>query len=200
MLELKVTIEAPGLSTAINRLADAIAYSRAPVPLPSTDPANPTPGAVGGVAPTAGPLAPPAPAAPVTGPTASPSNGATTNPTQAGFAAPAQTGAPAAPMAGPTSAFPSNPYPGQAPAAAPGPVAPAAPTAAPAQATGVPLAPAPQYTVDQIMQAGATLMDAGKVNELMNLLHSFGVQAVMDLKPEQLGAFATAMRGLGAKI
>ena len=64
----------------------------------------------------------------------------------------------------------------------------------------VPLAPAPQYTVDQIMQAGATLMDAGKVNELMNLLHSFGVQAVMDLKPEQLGAFATAMRELGAKI
>ena len=192
MLELKVTIEAPGLSTAINRLADAIAYSRAPVPLPSTDPANPTPGAVGGVAPTAGPLAPPAPAAPVTGPTASPSNGATTNPTQAGFAAPAQTGAPAAPMAGPTSAFPSSAY--------PGPVSPTAPTAPPAQPTGVPLAPAPQYTVDQIMQAGATLMDAGKVNELMNLLHSFGVQAVMDLKPEQLGAFATAMRELGAKI
>lgn len=198
MFEAKLTIEAPGLTNAINRLADAIAYSRAPVPLPSTDPANPTPGAVGGVAPTAGPLAPPAPAAPVTGPTVSPSNPA--NPTQAGFAAPAQTGAPAAPTAGPTSAYPSNPYPGQAPAAAPGPVAPAAPTAAPAQATGVPLAPAPQYTVDQIMQAGATLMDAGKVNELMNLLHSFGVQAVMDLKPEQLGAFATAMRELGAKI
>lgn len=198
MFEAKLTIEAPGLTTAINRLADAIAYSRAPVPLPSTDPANPTPGAVGGVAPTAGPLAPPAPAAPVTGPTVSPSNPA--NPTQAGFAAPAQTGAPAAPTAGPTSAYPSNPYPGQAPAAALGPVAPAAPTAAPAQATGVPLAPAPQYTVDQIMQAGATLMDAGKVNELMNLLHSFGVQAVMDLKPEQLGAFATAMRELGAKI
>lgn len=39
-----------------------------------------------------------------------------------------------------------------------------------------------------------------KVNELINLLHSFGVQAVMDLKPEQLGAFATAMRELGAKI
>ena len=106
------------------------------------------------------------------------------------------TGAPAAPMAGPTSAFPSNAYPGQAP----GPVSPTAPTAPPAQPTGVPLAPAPQYTVDQIMQAGATLMDAGKVNELMNLLHSFGVQAVMDLKPEQLGAFATAMRELGAKI
>ncbi|MEG1563834.1 MAG: hypothetical protein RR365_08925 [Bacteroides sp.] len=67
-------------------------------------------------------------------------------------------------------------------------------------APSVPLAQPPKYTVDQIMTAGATLMDAGKVNELMNLLHSFGVQAVMDLKPEQLGAFATAMRELGAKI
>lgn len=65
---------------------------------------------------------------------------------------------------------------------------------------GVPLAQPPQYTVDQIMAAGAMLMDAGKANELINLLHSFGVQAVMDLKPEQLGAFATAMRELGARI
>ncbi len=80
-------------------------------------------------------------------------------------------------------------------------------TAAPASAApmnypapGVPLAQPPKYTVDQIMAAGAMLMDAGKVNELMNLLHSFGVQAVMDLKPEQLGAFATALRELGAKI
>lgn len=65
---------------------------------------------------------------------------------------------------------------------------------------GVPLAQPPQYTIDQIMTAGAALMDAGKVTELMNLLHSFGVQAVTELKPEQLGAFATAMRELGAKI
>lgn len=199
MFEAKLTIEAPGLTTAINRLADAIAYGRAPVPIPSTDPANPTPGVVSTAVPaTVPPMGAPAPAAPMTGPTVSPSNPA--NPTQAGFVPTAPTGAPAAPQAGPTSAYPSNPYPGQAPAAAPGPVAPTAPTAPPAQTTGIPLAPAPQYTVDQIMQAGATLMDAGKVNELMNLLHSFGVQAVMDLKPEQLGAFATAMRELGAKI
>lgn len=198
MFEAKLTIEAPGLTNAINRLADAIAYSRAPAAIPS---ANPTPGQT--AVPTGAPAAPataqptgvPAPAASMTGPAAAPSNPA--NPTQgAGYASTAPTGAPVAPMAGPTSAFPSNAYPGQAP----GPVSPTAPTAPPAQPTGVPLAPAPQYTVDQIMQAGATLMDAGKVNELMNLLHSFGVQAVMDLKPEQLGAFATAMRELGAKI
>ena len=65
---------------------------------------------------------------------------------------------------------------------------------------GVPLASAPQFSVDQIMAAGATLMDAGKVEDLMKLLHSFGVQAVMDLKPEQLGAFATELRKLGATI
>ena len=198
MFEAKLTIEAPGLTNAINRLADAIAYSHVPAAIPC---ANPTPGQI--AAPTGAPAAPatvqpsgvPAPAAPMTGPAAAPSNPA--NPTQgAGYVSTAPTGAPAAPMAGPTSAFPSNAYPGQAP----GPVAPTAPTAPPAQTAGVPLAPAPQYTVDQIMQAGATLMDAGKVNELMNLLHSFGVQAVMDLKPEQLGAFATAMRELGAKI
>ena len=64
----------------------------------------------------------------------------------------------------------------------------------------VPLAKAPQFTVDQIMAAGAMLMDVGKVKDLLNLLHSFGVQAVTELKPEQLGAFATEMRKLGAAI
>ena len=84
-----------------------------------------------------------------------------------------------------------------APPPSPGPVVQAAPSY---PAPNVPLAQPPKYTVDQIMAAGATLMDAGKANELMNLLHSFGVQAVMDLKPEQLGAFATGLRELGAKI
>ena len=82
-----------------------------------------------------------------------------------------------------------------APAPAPEQVQPSATPVA-----SVPLADAPQFTVDQIMAAGATLMDAGKVDALLNLLHSFGVQAVMDLKPEQLGAFATEMRKLGASI
>lgn len=94
-----------------------------------------------------------------------------------------------------------------APAQPVAPPAPAVPMPAPATTAqqsvpvaGVPLAQPPKYTVDQIMAAGAQLMDAGKVNDLMNLLHSFGVQAVMDLKHEQLGAFATALREMGAKI
>ena len=105
---------------------------------------------------------------------------------------------PVVPQQAPTAA------PAQQPMPAPAPVAPMPAPATTAQpntpVAGVPLAQPPKYTVDQIMAAGAQLMDAGKVNDLMNLLHSFGVQAVMDLKPEQLGAFATALRDMGAKI
>jgi len=50
------------------------------------------------------------------------------------------------------------------------------------------------------MTAGAALIDTGKINELMGLLNNFGVQAVTHLKPEQLGAFATELRKLGAQI
>ena len=111
--------------------------------------------------------------------------------------APAQT--PVAPAPAPVQApqpVPTPPVaqPQQAPAPQPAPAQQGLPVA------GVPLATAPKYTVEQIMAAGASLMDAGKANDLINLLHSFGVQAVMELKPEQLGAFATAMRDLGAKI
>lgn len=101
-------------------------------------------------------------------------------------AAPAQTPAPT-----PAAPVQPNPLP------SPGPAAQAMPSY---PAPNVPLAQPPQYTIDQIMAAGATLMDAGKVNELRNLLMSFGANAVMDLKPEQLGAFATGLRELGAKI
>jgi len=44
------------------------------------------------------------------------------------------------------------------------------------------------------------LIDAGKINELMGLLNAFGVQAVTQLKQDQLGAFATELRKLGAQI
>lgn len=67
-------------------------------------------------------------------------------------------------------------------------------------APSVPVAPAPQYTIDQIMKAGAALMDAGKMNELRALIKTFKVEAVTNLKPEQLGAFATELRKLGAQI
>ena len=107
--------------------------------------------------------------------------------------------APQQPMTNPQTAAPTPaPAPVQPnPLPSPGPVAKATPNY---PAPNVPLAQPPQYSIDQIMAAGATLMDAGKVNELRNLLMSFGANAVMDLKPEQLGAFATGLRELGAKI
>ena len=56
------------------------------------------------------------------------------------------------------------------------------------------------YTMDQLAIAATQLMDAGKRNELINLLAQFGVQALTARPKEQYGAFATALRGMGAKI
>lgn len=64
----------------------------------------------------------------------------------------------------------------------------------------VPTAQAPQYTLAQIVNAGASLMDAGKINELRTLINTFNVNAVTELKPEQYGVFATELRKLGAQI
>lgn len=108
-------------------------------------------------------------------------------------AAPVQPSAPvpatAAPVQ-PVALAPVNPYP-----------APAAPMATSAPAA-VPVAPAPSYTVEQVSKAGSELLSQQpqKMNELLALLASYGVQATTDLKPEQLGPFATALRGMGAKL
>lgn len=99
-----------------------------------------------------------------------------------------------------TAPAPATPAPAVTPAPAPAPApVQASVTPAPAPAP-VPVAPAPTYNRDQIMTAGAALIDAGKINELMGLLNSFGVQAVTQLKQDQLGAFATELRKLGAQI
>lgn len=107
-----------------------------------------------------------------------------------------------APLTNPIETAVSVPAPVSAPVVVP--TAPAAvPIATPPQQNSpidVPATSSPQYSLEQIMQAGATLMDAGKASELIALLRSFNVSAVKDLKPEQFGAFATALRGLGAKI
>jgi hypothetical protein len=127
--------------------------------------------------------------------------------------APIQTGAEVIPPP-PVYAPPVNPLTPAAPFAPPSPVgapvpaiptAPDVPTAAQAvtpQAPmpSVPTAAAPTYSRDQIMTAGAALIDAGKMNELVTLLNSYGVQAVTQLKQEQLGAFATELRKMGAQI
>ena len=63
-------------------------------------------------------------------------------------------------------------------------------------------APAPSVTLAQVSKAGADMLslNPAKMSELMALLQQFGVPAISELKPEQVGAFATALRGLGANI
>lgn len=71
-----------------------------------------------------------------------------------------------------------------------------------APVTNVPLAQAPTFTLEQVSKAGADLITAqpAKMQELMGLMAHFGVQTVNALKPDQLGEFATALRGMGAQI
>ena len=177
MMEMKITVEAPDLAASILKLAEAIASGPNPAllipdePLPvSAYPA--TPAAAHVAAPVAPVAAPvsPAPVNPTPGPAPT---------TAAPVAAPSPSPTPVtnAPTAGPTSAAPGN-------------------TPAPA----VPVTGAPAYTLDQISRAGASLVDAGKMQQLLELLGRYGVQAVTQLKPEQYGAFATELRALGAQI
>ena len=81
------------------------------------------------------------------------------------------------------------------------PVAPAPKPAEP-EAPKAPVAPAPTYTLEQVSRAGADLIsaDSGKLPQLRELLQKYGIPAVSELKPDQLGSFATELRALGAQI
>lgn len=173
MMEMKITVEAPDLAASILKLAEAIASGPDPALL---IPDEPLPVSAYPATPAAAPVAPvvapvsPAPVNSTPGPAPT---------TAAPVAAPSPSPTPVtnAPTAGPTSAAPGN-------------------TPAPA----VPVTGAPAYTLDQISRAGASLVDAGKMQQLLELLGRYGVQAVTQLKPEQYGAFATELRALGAQI
>jgi hypothetical protein len=54
--------------------------------------------------------------------------------------------------------------------------------------------------MDELTNAAVMLMDSGRQADLLNLLAQFGVEALPALPREQYGAFATALRGLGAQI
>ena len=95
----------------------------------------------------------------------------------------------------PSAQAPVHPQPPvQAPAAPTVPAPAAVPTTAPV--TG------PSYTVQDLAVAGANLIQENPSAhpQLMGLLGQFGVRTVTDLKPEQLGSFANAMRQMGAKL
>lgn len=148
MLEVKLTIEAPGLTAALEKLAEALHSnqgSTTSIRAPFAD-SSPAPSA-----PTHAPV--PTTAAPGSSPAPAPSVGQT--------------------------AVPGNTQ-----------VQPAA------------AAPAPSYTQEQLSKAGVELVttDPTKMAELSSLLAQYGVQAITQLAPAQYGAFATALRGLGARI
>lgn len=75
-------------------------------------------------------------------------------------------------------------------------------TTVPAPVTAAPSDPAPAktYTFEDITAAGSQLLELGKMNQLMELLKGYGVQAVTQLRPEQYADVAAGLRGLGAKI
>lgn len=109
------------------------------------------------------------------------------------------TAPPTSPSTAPAAPISQSPA-GSARAASPSSITPS--DTAPTPVAGVPVAAAPTYTLEQISRAGAELL--GQHPELrealMGLLRDQGVEAVYQLDPAQYGAYATALRGLGAKI
>ena len=173
MLEMKITITAADLATAINNLAAALSDKAPHFVCTQNGGNNHQIENVGTLTMNmGGKTQPAAPAAPV-------------NPTPA--------------QATPQTVKPVTTQPTANTTPAPTvPVAAPAPTA-PAQAPTVPTS-APQYTLEMIANAGSSLIDAGKMDQLMGLLGKFGVASLTELAPENYGAIAGELRALGATI
>lgn len=74
--------------------------------------------------------------------------------------------------------------------------APSTPITAPVSApTSV-----PSYTIEQFQAAIAPLLDAGKVQQIQQLVQSFGVATLMDIPKERYGEFANGLRSLGGVL
>ena len=170
-------IEAPELAAALNNLADALKNRPVAAPVAEKD-----------MLPIKATVDTPATATPVQAVSEAPA----VNPTVA----------PVTPIAnGPTHATTNAPI-----AAAPTPVPVEAP--APVSAETSNPAPAPKViTFEDIALAGGQLLELDakeqsntRMTQLMDLLKSFGVQAITQLKPEQYADVAAGLRELGAKI
>lgn len=90
---------------------------------------------------------------------------------------------------------------------APTPVVPTpVPVAEPVPTVPTTVAPAPaptqtiKYTVQQLAVAAMQLKDQGRIADLQGLLVQFGVASMVELKDDQLDAFAQALRGLGVTL
>lgn len=185
MLEMKITVNAPELASAINSLAAALS-DKAPHFVCTQNGGNSHQiETVGTLTMNMGSKAQPAtPTAPVN-PTPAPVAAPTQAPGAPLSATPAQTVAPAANV--PVAPVAQAPV-AQAPVMPRQPIAPAVPTGA------------PTYTLEMLATAGAALIDAGKMDALLNLLGKYGVAALTALDPAQYGSVASDLRALGAQI
>ena len=92
------------------------------------------------------------------------------------------------------------PAPPQAPTPATGPVAPPvdpAPTAPVA-----PVSSGPTITKDALRIAISGLIDSapGAQDAVLGLFRQYDIQSINDLPDDRIGAFATAIRGMGARV
>ena len=93
-----------------------------------------------------------------------------------------------------------NPIPTDSASIVPLPFIPEQTTPAPVQHEEQSVSAEKDYTFDDITAAGSQLLEQGKMEQLMDLLKSYGVQAVTQLKSEQYADVAAGLRNLGAKI
>jgi len=56
------------------------------------------------------------------------------------------------------------------------------------------------FSMEQLAVAATQLVDAGRRTELVSLLATFGVASLTELPKDYYGAFATQLRGMGARI
>lgn len=202
MIELKVTVDAPELSAAINHLADAIESKGTDAPVAPAKNSR-SKKAAAKTAPDAPAASAPAPSEPVAAPASIEQPAVTSQPVQIPVITPAQQPTPAAPMATPVM---PQPVATATPVMTP-PAAPVAqqfipqPTAAPA-----PAAPAqPQQssvTLEQIINAAMPLMNSNPAfaMQLQGILAKYGVQAVTQIPKEYLPNVAADLAALGAKF
>ena len=202
MIELKVTVDAPELSAAINHLAEAIESKGTDAPAAPAKNSR-SKKAAAKTAPDAPAASAPAPSEPVTPPTPVEQSPVTVQPAQTPVITPAPQPAPAAPVAAPMM---PQPVATATPVMTP-PAAPVAqqfipqPTTTPA-----PAAPAqPQQssvTLEQIINAAMPLMNSNPAfaMQLQGILAKYGVQAVTQIPKEFLPNVAADLAALGAKF
>lgn len=195
MIELKVTVDAPELSVAINHLADAIESKGTDAPAAPVKNSR-SKKATAKTAPDAPAVSAHAHSEPVGSPVPVEQPAAAPHPVQAPAAAPVQQAIPVTPVAAPMM---------QQPVATAAPVM--TPPAAPVTQQFIPQPAAPTQsqqgiTCEQIINAAMPLMNSNPAfaMQLQGILAKYGVQAVTQIPENMLPNVAADLRALGAKI